>query len=40
VAGDVRANGAILRLGDGGDLDAYALTRAHLVGDAFGYLLG
>jgi hypothetical protein len=39
VAGDVRANGAILALGDGGDLDAYALTAAHLIGDVFGYLL-
>ena len=40
IAGDVRPNGAILRLGAGGDLDAYALTAAHLVGDAFGYLVG
>lgn len=39
VGGDVRANGAILRLGDGGDLDAYALSQAHLVGDVFGFLL-
>jgi hypothetical protein len=39
AAGDVRANGAILALGDGGDLDAYALTSAHLIGDVFGYLL-
>ena len=39
VGGDVRANGAIIRLGDGGDLDAYALSPAHLVGDVFGFLL-
>ncbi len=39
VGGDVRANGAILRLGDGGNLNAYALTPAHLVGDVFGFLL-
>lgn len=37
--GDVRPNGAILRVGDGGDLDAYVLTPAHLLADAYGYFL-
>jgi len=39
IGGDVRPNGAILRLGTGGALDAYALSPAHLIGDASGYLL-
>lgn len=38
VADDVRPNGAIVRLGDAGQLDAYVLTPAHVLGDVFGYL--
>jgi hypothetical protein len=37
--GDVRPNGAIVALGDGGDLHAYVLSDAHLLADTFGYLL-
>jgi hypothetical protein len=38
-AGDVRPNGAILRLGTGGRLDVYVLTQAHVLADVAGYLL-
>ncbi len=38
AANDVRPNGAIVRLGDGGRLDAFVLTPAHVLGDVFGYL--
>ncbi len=38
-AGDVRPNGAIVQLGEGGDVDVFALAPAHLLADAFGYLL-
>lgn len=38
-AGDVRPNGAMVALGDGGDLDAYVLTPAHLLADVAGWFI-
>ncbi|MDW3216709.1 MAG: PKD domain-containing protein [Ilumatobacteraceae bacterium] len=38
IGGDVRANGVIVDIGEQGRIDAYALTGAHLLADAFGYL--
>lgn len=37
--GDIRPNAAIVRLGVGGDLDAYVLSPAHLMADAMGYFI-
>ncbi len=37
--GDVRPNGTIVGLGDGGHLDVFVLTRAHVLADVAGYLL-
>ncbi len=37
--GDVRSNGAIVRLGDEGRVNLYVLTEAHVLADVVGYLL-
>jgi PKD repeat protein len=39
-AGDVRANGAVLALGTGGDLDVTVSSAAHVIADVAGYFVG
>jgi hypothetical protein len=38
-AGETRANGAILAVGDGGAISYFSQSGTHLLADAFGYLL-